>query len=613
MLRGLRCLLPVVAILAGAPLGAAPGGPQRVLVIDSFGRDFAPYSLLASTFRMELDKRSENPIDLVDVSLDTVQLGTPEEAAVAEYVRALCLRRKFDLVVTNGQPAAQFWLRHRDSLLPGTPSLFAAVEERHLSRLPLSPDDAVVAIRIDPPGQLLHILQIRPRTTNVVAIFGDSPVEKFWLDEFRREWQPFEERVHITFLSGIPFEEILRRAAALPPHSAIFFALMLVDDSTVPYDQATAVDRLHASANAPIFAWSDDLLGHGIVGGRFVPLSAVGRDAAHAAQRMLAGERPGAVRTPVTEAARLAYDWRELRHWGIDSGRLPPGSEILFRPPSFYREYRWPILASLVIIAAQALAIAGLLVHRRRRRQALAETLRLRGELALAGRVAVMGQLAGSLAHELNQPLGAILRNAEAADLFLDASPPNLEEVRAILSDIRKDDQRAGGVIDGIRALLRRHDVEMTLVSVGAVVEAVAALLGHDAQSRGVTLVTDLARDLPPVRGNQVQLQQVVLNLMLNGMESMAMSSDGRRVLTVRARLLDDGLVEIAVSDSGPGIPAEDLPRIFESFYTTKPGGMGMGLAICRRIVEAHGGRIQAENHDGGGATLRMTLPVVGG
>jgi hypothetical protein len=292
-------------ILAGIPpamAAEAPGGVQRVLILDSYGRDFAPYSSIASTFRTELAQRSANPIEFLEMSLETARFEEPEETAAVEYVRVLCERRKFDLVVPNGQPAARFWLRHREGLLPGTPTLFAAVDERHLSQLPLSPDEAVVATRLDLPGLLRHILQLLPGTTNVVVVIGNSPLEQFWLSELSREWSPFQDRVRITFLNELPFEEMLRRTAALPPHSAIFVALMLVDAAGVPHELAGAVDRLHASANAPLFGWSDDLLGHGIVGGPLLPLVSVGRDAALAAQRILAGERPGAVRSPVTGA-----------------------------------------------------------------------------------------------------------------------------------------------------------------------------------------------------------------------------------------------------------------------------------------------------------------------
>jgi two-component system, LuxR family, sensor kinase FixL len=247
------------------------------------------------------------------------------------------------------------------------------------------------------------------------------------------------------------------------------------------------------------------------------------------------------------------------------------------------------------------------------RKQAEQEAQTLRQEIAHAGRVSMMGQLASGLAHEINQPLAAILRNAEAAEMFLQHPSPDLDEIRAILADIRTDDERAGHVIDRMRGLLKRHTLDTRRLDVGSVVDEVAALLRVDAATRQVKLDVGVPGDVPHVRGDRVHIQQVLLNLILNGMDALngARLEDRRVSVTARA----DGasgaqLVEIAVDDAGPGIPADRLAQIFDPFFTTKPNGMGMGLAISRTIIEAHGGRIWAENKVGGGAAFRFTLPI---
>ena len=222
----------------------------------------------------------------------------------------------------------------------------------------------------------------------------------------------------------------------------------------------------------------------------------------------------------------------------------------------------------------------------------------------------MMGQLASSLAHEINQPLAAILLNAEAAERFLQHASPDLDEVRAILADIRKADERAATVIDRMRGLLKRHTVDTRRLDVGALVGDVAALVRVDAATRQVKLEVDVPGDLPPVRGDRVHLQQVLLNLILNGMDALDGASPENRRVSVTARLDGAQVVEIAVGDAGPGIPADTLAQIFDPFFTTKPDGMGMGLAISRTIIEAHGGRLWAENKDGGGAAFRFTLPI---
>jgi PAS domain S-box-containing protein len=247
------------------------------------------------------------------------------------------------------------------------------------------------------------------------------------------------------------------------------------------------------------------------------------------------------------------------------------------------------------------------------RKQAEAEVQRQRTELAQVGRMSTMGQLASALAHELNQPLGAILRNAEAAELFLQAPSPDLDEVRTILADIRKDDQRAGQVIDRMRTLLKRRGLERSSLNMAELVDEVVPLVHPDAVSRKVRLDIQVPRNLPPVCGDRVHLQQVLLNLILNGMDAMGELPAEARRLKVRARQADAETVEVAVADSGHGVPAEKLARLFEPFFTTKPKGMGLGLPISSTIIQAHGGRLWAENRPGGGATFYFTVPVSGG
>jgi PAS domain S-box-containing protein len=261
--------------------------------------------------------------------------------------------------------------------------------------------------------------------------------------------------------------------------------------------------------------------------------------------------------------------------------------------------------------AGKPILLRGISVDITRRKKAERELQLQREELARLSRMTMLGELSGSLAHELNQPLGAILRNAEAAELFLQEPSPDLEELRAILADIRRDDQRAGEVINRMRSLVRRHEVERSLLDPNLLVADVIKLVRSDADSRKVRLVFKPVSSLPRVRGDRVQLQQVILNLLLNAMDAAGDSAPEDRRVLVRIELADTQ-VEVAVSDAGHGIPPDRLARVFEPFFTTKPNGMGMGLPISRRIVEAHGGRIWAENNPGGGTAFHFTVPADG-
>jgi PAS domain S-box-containing protein len=231
-------------------------------------------------------------------------------------------------------------------------------------------------------------------------------------------------------------------------------------------------------------------------------------------------------------------------------------------------------------------------------------------KLAHAGRLAVLGEMTGSIAHEINQPLGAILSNAEAAEMLLDSDTPPLGEVRNILADIRKDDLRASEVIRRVRALLNKRELTMVECDLNEVMDEVVHLIATDARWRKVTLDVDFTREISAIRGDRVQLQQVLLNLILNGMEAMVDTPENARRIVLRTQIDGDRNLVVSVSDAGHGIAADKLPSVFNSFFTTKKDGMGLGLAIARSIVDVHGGRIWASNNPDGGATFSFTLPV---
>jgi len=303
-------------------------------------------------------------------------------------------------------------------------------------------------------------------------------------------------------------------------------------------------------------------------------------------------------------------DWRALQHWHILEGRIPPDAVIRYRPETLWGQHRDLLLILLAVFLAQTGTITELLAQRRKRRRAEAEILNQRTELAHVSRVSTMGQLTSTLAHELNQPLGAILRKSQAAEIFLQNEKPDLEEIRAISADIRKDVERAGGVIDRMRSLLKRRSLELKPLNLGELLTETVALTQPDAQARSVKLTLQMPALLPTVRGDRVHLQQVVLNLILNGMDAMTGVKKSERELGVLAEWLKDGNVQVAVKDCGAGIPPDKLAHLFEPFFTTKTNGMGMGLAISQTIIEAHGGKIHGENNTGRGAVFKFTLPA---
>jgi C4-dicarboxylate-specific signal transduction histidine kinase len=231
-------------------------------------------------------------------------------------------------------------------------------------------------------------------------------------------------------------------------------------------------------------------------------------------------------------------------------------------------------------------------------------------ELAHVTRVTTLGELSASIAHEINQPLAAIVANAEATLRLLSRDVPDIAEAQAGIADVSKDARRAGEVIWRIRDFSKKVHPQMMQLDINEVVEEAAKLIRHEALQHSVMIRFEFASDLPPVRGDRIQLQQVVVNLAVNGMEAMTSSQDRERVLIVRTERGQSDRILVSVADAGVGIEPENINRVFVAFHTTKPGGLGMGLAICRSIIEAHGGRLWVDANAPRGTIFRFTVPA---
>jgi PAS domain S-box-containing protein len=247
------------------------------------------------------------------------------------------------------------------------------------------------------------------------------------------------------------------------------------------------------------------------------------------------------------------------------------------------------------------------------RKRAEEETLRLQREISHVSRVAMMGEISSSLAHELNQPLTAILSNAQAALQMLSKGSPDMDEIREILADIAADDQRAGAVIATLRGFLKKNELERQLLDVVEVVRDVLRLLRNEASLKNAFIEAEFGPGPAVIHGDRIQLQQVLVNLVVNALDAARDARASKPEITVRVDRRGEDAVRVSVADNGPGIPQDQVERIFEPYYTSKPGGLGMGLAIARSIVRSHGGRLWAEGNAAGGATFVVELPAEGG
>jgi signal transduction histidine kinase len=282
------------------------------------------------------------------------------------------------------------------------------------------------------------------------------------------------------------------------------------------------------------------------------------------------------------------------------------GSEPRLGKPTEWERHRWDILS---IIAIQAALLIALLYERRRRMYAEVENAQRAAELAHINRFNVAGELTATIAHELRQPLGSILINTESAKALLDSSAPNLTELKEILTDIQRDDQRASEVILRVQSLMKKTPAERRDHDLNKIIRDTLALLSRVASSRQFELGTETVSSELRVTCDRVQLQQVIINLIVNAMDAMSAVPRAKRKISITT-IRDNDFAEITVSDCGPGVPTDKAKMVFQPFFTTKPQGMGMGLSISRTIIESHEGRIWTNNQIGGGAVFHILLPL---
>jgi C4-dicarboxylate-specific signal transduction histidine kinase/ABC-type uncharacterized transport system substrate-binding protein len=795
---GLAALTWALAgLLPGAAWPAAGAGTKSVLLLYDEDKALPGLAVLHENLRTTLRAELDDDVDLYAESMNLSQFRDRDyERLLREHYQRKYGGKKLDLVVAVMGPSLHFLLRHGEAIFPGTPIVFCGADASDLQGINLRANVTGVLVKRLFAPTLDLALRLRPETRHVFVVGGVSPFDRHLQAMVRRDLGPYEGRVTITYLTGLPMGDILSAVSRLPSNSAVLYVTLFTDGAGrafVPHDAAALIAE---AASAPVYVFVDQYVGRGAVGGHVYSLDKHGRHAAELGLRILRGETPASI--PVTELTATAdvFDARQLERWKIDERRLPPGSVVLFRRSSAWALYRWYIVAAVTLVVVQAALIVGLLVHRtqrqraqralgerlrfetllaelsaalltqrtgeldreiermlqrvaeemefdrailaerigggssarvthswtragiaavppmfeteaypwttgrlasgdpvhvpqlealpteaavdrlsleragirsltvvplavqgtvvgglgfsslrrerewpvelvprlqlladvfagvlarqradsavresdERRRQAEKEAQRQREELAHALRVTTLSELTASLAHELNQPLTAVAMNAQAGRRLL---PPGADpELDEILADIGRDASRAGEVIQRLRALLRKGEPERKPLDINELVTGVAALVRHDVEHALVSLRLTYDDRLPPVWGDAVQLQQVILNLLLNACDALARVPTGSRAIDVTTQRDGPARVVVRVRDSGVGVPESALASIFEPFVTTKAQGLGMGLAISRSIIEAHGGRIWATRNEDHGLTLHVELPA---
>ena len=602
-------LVGVAAFLTPLQVMAEERRSRSILVLDQSDLRGPFYYSVFSGLRSVLSADDRSHITIYTESLDLNRFrGKNHEALLQRYLKEKYQGVPIGVVVAAGAATLELVLRWRSELWPEVPVVFAMVDEIDFGRLRL-PDGVTGNIVKVPLADSVKAARTLVPDLQTVAFVGDAwdglTVYRNWKGEI-----PIATGgLKVIDLVGQTMAEVRKQVVHLPDRSAIIYSAMFSDGEGTYYPPATAVGLVAEKANRPIVVAAETFLAPGGTGGFVIVPGRMGEEAARLVLRILHGEPASSMAPAMSGAVKPVFNWLQMQRWGVRDSDLPSGSEIRFREPGQWEKYRWQTLAVAAVLLIQAGLIWVLLHERHMRADAERESRNHLSELAHANRQATAGELSSTMAHELNQPLGAILTNTETAELILSSPAPNLSEVKEILADIKRDDIRASEVIDRMRGFLRRAPFEDKAIDLNDAVRKVFDFLSVQASARNVALSFEPSGEPLQVRGDQVQIQQVIMNLVVNSMDAMAAIPNGRSVIG-RTEMNGGSSAVVSIADSGPGIPAEKLNEIFDPFFTTKKQGMGIGLSISRTIVQAHKGRIWAENQREGGAVFRLSLPL---
>jgi signal transduction histidine kinase len=599
----------LVALLAPVELSAADTRPRSILYIDQSDLRGPFYYQIFSAFRAEVSADRSAPITLYAENLDLSRFKSEGyKAGLRELLKEKYSDKPIGGIVAVGGAALELVLKWRGELWTNIPVVFAMVEESDLERLKPPPDVTGSIVKLKLADAIKAARAVVPDLKSIVLVGGPwerQVVFGNWKDEI----QTAAAGLGVIDLAGLPMSETQERVANLPSDSAIIYSATYTDREGTFYPPFMALSLIAEKANRPIVVAAETFLAPGGIGGYVLLPGMMGTEAGKLALRILGGESPNGIPPKLSDAVKPVFNWRQMQRWGVSESSLPPGSEIRFRDPTFWETYRWQSIAVAAVFLLQAALISVLLRERKKREDAEKETRSHMIELAHANRQVTAGELSSTIAHELNQPLGAILTNAETAELILESPSPDLAELKEILADIRRDDHRASQVLERLRGFLKRAPFEIRDIDLNEIMREAFGFLTVQASARNVALYLQPVPGDLRVKGDPVQLQQVILNLVVNSMEAMSSIPYGRAVIG-RTELNGGSSAIISISDSGPGIPAEKLAHVFDPFFTTKKQGMGIGLSIARTIVQAHKGTIWAENQPEGGAVFRLSMPL---
>lgn len=478
----------------------------------------------------------------------------------------------------------------------------------------LNKHTAEIRLKLNVEKTITEALSLFPKTESVYFVSGVAQFDKLLLSISKQVAERIIKNKKIIYVTDLSMDETTSIVRNLPKRSIIFVSNYNVDSKGVPYFNPEAVRIISRNANAPVFVYTSTGFGDGAIGGYILNFEKAGLIAGEAAVKILNGSDPVSIDANEKDYYEFIYDWRALKRWKIaDTDLVPEGSTILFEEFNLIDKYKWiggVVLLFLVLQTALIFNLIRLNKNQKLMTKKIIDTENRYREFLYNDRSLRLGQLTASLSHELNQPLTAILSTAQAGINFINSNEATPELLKQILQKIVENDKRGASILSSIRGMMRLESKEKEKTNLDSLIDEVVSVYKSEAGKFSIQIQV-MYPDMPVyIQVDKIQIQQVILNLIINASQSLEKSDTKNKNIHI-TQTLSNGNVIVSVRDYGDGIAETIINKLFKPFATLKKEGMGIGLSICRSIIEDHGGKIWAENIPGGGAKFSFSLKIL--
>ena len=523
-----------------------------------------------------------------------------------------------DLIITFGPGAYPLLKKYNFRAISNTPIINIDLESiiASISTDSSFKDDNVVHIPISPNYEKTFrtAINLFPDNKDIYIVSGHSPTDEYFAQLALSAAHKFKDSHNIVSVNQISLDSTLAVVKTISSNSIVFVTSYIEDSRNVPYSTFMVLRMISNQCKAPLFTLSDDFIDAGAIGGYVYSFIAVGKRVGEILEDLLGGTSLTKITINADSFNKHMYDWQLLKKWNLNNSKIiPSNSDFFNKDEDFFDKYKWYIIGVISFLIGQTLLIM-FLIDLNRRHKAVAKQQakneEIYREIVREDRLSMMSELTASLSHELNQPLTAILYNAQAGKHFLENGNLNDNQANEIFDNIIEDDKRAGSLISSVRSMMKLENREKDEINLGTLIQQTIKLFHSESIAQHIKISFKLI-DVPIlVFGDKIQLQQVILNLLFNAAIAMENDNIENRKIEIIQQIGKE-FVTISICDSGPGFDKSLEENLFKPFVTTRTEGLGIGLAISKSIIEEHNGEIMAQNQPEGGAKFSFNLPIV--